>query len=41
MDGVMRKMKRLVAIFLFLVLSVGAAGAAERIVQLKVPGCFS
>jgi hypothetical protein len=41
MDGVMRKMKRLVAIFLFLVLSVGTAGAAERIMQLTVPGCFS
>jgi hypothetical protein len=37
----MRKIKRLVAVFLFLILSAGAAGAAERIVQLTVPGCFS
>lgn len=37
----MRKIKRLVAIFLFLILSAGAAGASEKIVQLTVPECFS
>jgi hypothetical protein len=37
----MKGIKYFIAIGMFLILSAGAAGAAEKIVQLTVPGCFS
>jgi hypothetical protein len=41
MKKMMRKIWTLVLIATLVAVWAGAAGAAERIVQLTVPGCFS